>query len=672
MSTAAAAAAPPEEEFDPTAGVALAVIYERDSDALESECPNVFSLVVGQYRPDGMLEAATSALNQPTLICLAPEEAELSGFAWACYHDELKRIRDLDGARVLLADLPGWKFGEPLSRWLARRQAAIAEEGSFVAYLLARSVEFPWAAFRDSREGFVGFVGSAGEVFEKFSTPPRPLSACLAPVPPLDPALLPPAFRGWLGDHAERTCLALDYAAASALSALGSLVSRVLGIRPKRRDDWLSVPVLWGAIVNPPGFLKSEGYGEGQRFLRFLQAQAAERYAGEVEVFKRDAMIGEAQAKAAKAALEKAAKAGASRGELEELARQAAQAAECDPPPACHYIAADSTIEALCPLLINNPGILVARDELAGWLRTMDRQGHEGDRAFYLESWRGLEPYAVHRIGRGHLHVPRNCVTVFGTIQPGPMARYIREASTSGEGADGLLQRFQLLVYPDPPAEFLNVDRLPNTTSAAVARAVFERVANLNPAAEGLPVDERHGLPYLSFSGEAQEFFDGWRTNLENRLRSGELSPIFQAHLGKYRSLMPNLALLFHLVDVAGHGPLGSVSLESAERAAAWCEYLESHARRIYGSAFEGDIEPAQRLLERLKSLPNPFTYRVVAQKGWAGLSTTEDVRRACGVLEEHGWVLTIETPAGPAGGRTSEKVYIHPKAAKPDGGAEL
>ena len=37
-------------------------------------------------------------------------------------------------------------------------------------------------------------------------------------------------------------------------------------------------------------------------------------------------------------------------------------------------------------------------------------------------------------------------LSIFGTIQPGKLRRYINEALSDGSGADGLLQRFQLLV----------------------------------------------------------------------------------------------------------------------------------------------------------------------------------------------------------------------------------
>jgi hypothetical protein len=126
---------------------------------------------------------------------------------------------------------------------------------------------------------------------------------------------------------------------------------------------------------------------------------------------------------------------------------------------------------------------------------------------------------------------------------------------------------------------------------------------------------------------------------------------------------MPSLALLFHLIDVVSKVAVGPVSLSCARLAAAWCDYLEEHARRIYQAAFDGDPEPAQRLAERIKeSLPNPFTIRQVVQKGWATLSKTEEVERAVVLLEAHDWVRRIEVPPGLEGGRPKVEVYINPR----------
>ena len=51
------------------------------------------------------------------------------------------------------------------------------------------------------------------------------------------------------------------------------------------------------------------------------------------------------------------------------------------------YRTNDVTIERLGELLRENSrGLLINRDELIGLLRSLDKEGHESDRAFYLEA----------------------------------------------------------------------------------------------------------------------------------------------------------------------------------------------------------------------------------------------------------------------------------------------
>ncbi len=51
------------------------------------------------------------------------------------------------------------------------------------------------------------------------------------------------------------------------------------------------------------------------------------------------------------------------------------------------------------------------------------------------------------------------------------------------------------------------------------------------------------------------------------------------SHGAKYRSLLPSLALIAHLIDSGEAGTGGPVSRAAAERAVAWGEYLQGHAR---------------------------------------------------------------------------------------------
>ena len=144
---------------------------------------------------------------------------------------------------------------------------------------------------------------------------------------------------------------------------------------------------------------------------------------------KQDALIAKAKAESAKQKLKKAAglKVPPSESVLRDLAQEVAQGESLEAPTARRYLVNDATVEKLGELLHENSnGLLQFRDELNGFLRSMDRQGHESDRGFYLESWNGFGSYTYDRIGRGTIVIPNICLSIFGGIQPGPLARHLR------------------------------------------------------------------------------------------------------------------------------------------------------------------------------------------------------------------------------------------------------
>jgi putative DNA primase/helicase len=466
--------------------------------------------------------------------------------------------------------------------------------------------------------GFVGFVGTSSQVCPDFSgVKLRPITADLLPVPPLDPRMIPEQFRGWCLDITRRASCPLEYVAATLIVVLGALIGRRVAIRPKRRDEWAVIANVWGTVVGKPGWLKTPAVEDVMRPLKRLIADAFDRHAEELAEWQNRRLVAAAKKDAAKKDLDQAAKKKVGDDRLMELAKAASGAQDEEQPKARRYLTNDSTIEKLGELLVDNPnGMLMFRDELIGFLKSFEKQGRENDRTFYLEGWNGNGSYDFDRIIRGHTHVKGLCLSVFGTIQPGPLASYMK-GTFRGDDADGLIPRFQVAVYPDPPGKFVNVDEYPDLDFKNQAYAVFRSIARFDPADKGCEREDDSSVPYVRFDAEAQGFFDRWRADLEDRLHSGVLTDIMAAHLSKYRSLMPSLALIFHMAEACGRDSIDGVPLAAARLAAAWCDFLEAHARRIYQSAMEGNVDGAARLAERLKaSLPNPFTYRQVAQKG--------------------------------------------------------
>ena len=66
------------------------------------------------------------------------------------------------------------------------------------------------------------------------------------------------------------------------------------------------------------------------------------------------------------------------------------------------------------------------------------------------------------------------CVSVCGSIQPGKLKHYISDAIAENEGADGLLQRLQLLVWPDDLGEWQTPTRFADTEAKNRTYQIFE------------------------------------------------------------------------------------------------------------------------------------------------------------------------------------------------------
>ena len=295
------------------------------------------------------------------------------------------------------------------------------------------------------------------------------------------------------------------------------------------------------------------------------------------------------------------------------------------------YKTNDATIEKMAVLLSENTrGILLVRDELVGLLASWDREDRQPDRAFFLESWNGYGSYTSDRIGRGTTYTENMCVSIYGGIQPAKLLRYLQQA-TSGYQNDGLIQRLQLLVYPDEPKQWNLVDQFPDHKAKDRCNDIIKKLSEMDFTEHGATTDEYTKFPYFRFSDEAQAVFFEWLTELQTVKLQQDDEPVMLEHLGKYRSLFPSLALIFHLIDIADGNASGAISLKTTKQAAAWCDYLESHARRIYGCVSDVGIKAAECLLTKITKgkLQDEFTARDIYRNQWHLLTNREIVQKA-------------------------------------------
>ena len=240
----------------------------------------------------------------------------------------------------------------------------------------------------------------------------------------------------------------------------------------------------------------------------------------------------------------------------------------------------NTTVEAAQDTLKDSPdGVLLFRDELAGWFGSIDkysggsRSAASADRAFWLESYNGTA-YTVSRVVRGNLYIPNLSISVLGGIQPGPI-RQIAEESVD----DGLLQRITPIILAVAVA---GGDELP-AQSVHDYSDLIRKLNKLRPPKSGnlLPSPVN-----LKFDAGASVI----RRDLELRhlklSQCGSLNRKLASHIGKYNGTFARLCVIWHCVEhaVVGTGELPATVTENTARCVAnfLHGFLLPHALAFY------------------------------------------------------------------------------------------
>ena len=462
---------------------------------------------------------------------------------------------------------------------------------------------------------------------------PTPIDVPLPPVDEFEYDFLPLCFRPWVKDVSERTQTPPDFAAAAAVFALAGSVNRRAEVQPRQRDTtWIETLNAWGAIIARPGFIKSPVIHEMTRPLHEIEAEWRASYRDEKRAF--DELVAEYKQNFRDWSKEK--KGNRPVPPIEPRARR--------------LVTSDSTAEKLHEVMIDNPaGMCVISDELTGWWSIMEKRGREGERQFHLTAWNGYSSYTMDRVGRGSVHAPHVCESVFGGIQPASIRRLLETQDRD----DGMIQRTQIMVWPDSTGWRL-VDRPFDNKARETYRQVLKTLANRTA---NKPIR-------LLFDAEAQQLFNDWLEELEKKIYSDVLSPAFISHISKYRGLMPTLAALFELADRVVEDEMAQrIRIDPAhcKQSIAFCQYLMSHANRVYSASQSPERNHASSLLIAIRAgrLGRLFATRQVYRLHRRGLDSPERATAALRLLEEHGWIR--QTAGESRMGRPSETWDVNP-----------
>lgn len=530
---------------------------EKCADALRSIG------LVGTTSPHGAQSASKadwSVLAGKTQVIIVPDN-DSSGEKYAS--DVIAQLWKLTPRPAIkLLHLPGLPEGGDIADWLEDRDAIEPDELRQTIEALADAEGLATGDTSPKTSGNAGVLSpssvSRQEIFRPF---------------PVD--VLPRL----LGDVVRQVSTAMgcdpSFVAVPALAVLAGAIGNSRRIRLKH--GWTEPAIVWTSIVGESGTLKSPPLEWLTQPLRDREESALEQHAAAMEEYER------------------------------ELIRYAAAVADwkkrksTEPPPlspatptAERRLTSDTTIEAICLMLADNPrGMILVRDELAGWVSAFDQyKSRSGSDAAHWLAIHSAKGFAVDRKtgDRRTLLVSRPAMSVTGGIQPATL----RSVLSTGHIESGLAARL-LFTYPPRKAKrWTEADISPELESRF--KALVDGLFSLKPqiAEDG---KQKPLILDLTPAGKSDwiNFYN------DHAVEQSDLSGELAAAWSKLECYAARLALVVHCIRVVTSDPsLASPDLideSSIGAGVVLSRWFGHEARRVYAMLAETEDDREQRRL---------------------------------------------------------------------------
>jgi hypothetical protein len=347
--------------------------------------------------------------------------------------------------------------------------------------------------------------------------------------------------------------------------------------RVQLKEDYRAPAGLYGGIIGDPGLTKTP-------VLSHVSAPLDRRQADLLQQFRRDWARYQRNKEAATQRARKAKGAKVKSPMTDPSADLAAvlENYDCEKPTLQRIVSSDTTVEALCTILAENPrGLLLKRDELVAWVRGMDmyRKGKGTDRQFFMSAY-SCAPFVLDRksnTDRLPVIVPLPYLCVIGCLTPDMLPEFADEQGRE----DGFVDRI-LWVFPDAHGA---ADWTEAGVSAEAKQAWEDCLRSLWSLE---PIEDRN--QYVPKSVRLQDGARRAWIAFYNAITRETALPDFPRNLvGPWRKLRDygaRLSLIMHEMRVACEECRDEdlVGEESILAAAELIDYFKSQAARVHAA----------------------------------------------------------------------------------------
>lgn len=447
-----------------------------------------------------------------------------------------------------------------------------------------------------------------GAIIEALATgvePCQPDESCDLKYIPFPVDVLPEPIQGFVKTAAKAIGCDHSFLVLPLLAVLASAIGNTR--RLELKQSWSVPPIVWTAIVGDSGDKKSPGFRLVTKPLQKRQKKALKHHSKEMEKYEVDLFRWESDMAKWK------------RGK----STTGAPPRKPIPPEAERYIVNDTTVEALVPLLLANPrGLLLVRDELAGWLGSFDQYRSKGkvsaDSGFWLSTYNAESIIVDRKHGTPRtIYVPEAAVCITGGIQPGILKR----ALSTEHRESGLAARLLFAAPPRTVKRWTDADIDPD--AEAKLCILIDRLFELSPVGE---VDGEPQPGIVRLSDYALRDWEAYYNvhNVEQVDHTGDLA----AAWSKLEEYAARLALVIHFIRWAANDPnltnaeiLDEVSMNAGITLTGWFKH---EAQRIYAMLDETEHERNDRRL-------------IVWIERKGGTVTPREVQQGCRRLKDPG-----------------------------------
>jgi len=440
------------------------------------------------------------------------------------------------------------------------------------------------------------------------------------PVIPLN--IFGPFWSTWMCAAAEAAACPVDYVMVPMLATASALIGHARWA--EATPGWAEPPHLWVCAVGDPGAGKSPG---ADCLMRDVLPEIEAKMLADFPERLREWQASTEFAKAAEEKWRSEVRDAHKKNSTPPLPPKLTANPE---PQAPRLRQNDVTIERVATLLATAApkGLLVVRDELAGWVDSMNAYTTSG-RLFWIEAYGG-RPYRVERQKHPDpIIIPRLAVAVCGSTQPDRLVLMMRAAD------DGLLSRI-LWCWPEP-VQFRLGRKAPGAQEAIAALDKL-RELELQAGHPPKPVMVR-------LADEARDRIEHFGREMQDRQSTA--GGLLCSAIGKARGHALRLALTLEEMWWRGKDgidpPPATISATAFDAAALLMrDYFTPMAERVYGDAAATPRDRNAAALARwiIKNRPTEVYIRHLQRSvRLPGMQTADAIRDAANVLVEADWL---------------------------------